>query len=489
MSHDSDKENVDPALLCDPAPLSLRYTAPSLPHTPPGSTYLPEAPDIPRGIAGTPTEIDSDNIPLLEHTVTPIGTPTVWKSRKMSNEAATVLLNMADGTPTPQEPKIGRPPRDPKKSPIWLPEMKLTDLRNPHLALESVRNTSWLHTPVLTDYQLKTLYRSFGVINWNLSWDRSGISMRGFITMLAHVEWMANGSKPEICDASTFNAAIAKEGNVIVEDFERETAVRGGRGGGEGSAALLACCDAVTKQHFLDDLRLAAPRLYLASYNNVRCVAEQHDPTVETKYLSPYGSSSWNLPTAVEDWCENFLSMYNKDSCNGFLSVRPLSLVLYGPTRTGKTAWACSLDSHIYFSGMFNFSLYREMYRYVVFDDVEFSRMDIFKCWFWAQEEFTATDKYCKKTQEKIYIVLENGPIMLKGKVTGRGLKPPISRTDPPDGTFTKGGPDTIRRHLAEALDIVWTQDIEGDFLEKLWESMPRRVAAVLDAKGWYTKY
>jgi len=36
---------------------------------------------------------------------------------------------------------------------------------------------------------------------------------------------------------------------------------------------------------------------------------------------------------------------------------------------------------------------------------------------------------------------------------------------------------------------LVWTQDIEGEFLKRLWESMPRRVAAVLDAKGWYTKY
>jgi len=31
--------------------------------------------------------------------------------------------------------------------------------------------------------------------------------------------------------------------------------------------------------------------------------------------------------------------------------------------------------------------------------------------------------------------------------------------------------------------------EIEGDFLETLWESMPRRVAALLEAKGWYTKY
>jgi len=35
----------------------------------------------------------------------------------------------------------------------------------------------------------------------------------------------------------------------------------------------------------------------------------------------------------------------------------------------------------------------------------------------------------------------------------------------------------------------VWTLDIEGEFLEKLWESLPNRVAAVLDARGWYTKY
>ena len=53
----------------------------------------------------------------------------------------------------------------------------------------------------------------------------------------------------------------------------------------------------------------------------------------------------------------------------------------------------------------------------------------------------------------------------------------------------TKGGPDTVRRCLSEALNQVWTQDIEGEFLKKLWESPPYRVAAVLDARGWYTKY
>jgi len=31
----------------------------------------------------------------------------------------------------------------------------------------------------------------------------------------------------------------------------------------------------------------------------------------------------------------------------------------------------------------------------------------------------------------------------------------------------TKRGPDTVRRFLAKALDVVWTHDIEGDFFGK----------------------
>jgi len=46
-----------------------------------------------------------------------------------------------------------------------------------------------------------------------------------------------------------------------------------------------------------------------------------------------------------------------------------------------------------------------------------------------------------------------------------------------------------VRRALVEALTDTWREEIEGDFLETLWESMPRRVAALLEAKGWYTKY
>jgi hypothetical protein len=37
-------------------------------------------------------------------------------------------------------------------------------------------------------------------------------------------------------------------------------------------------------------------------------------------------------------------------------------------------------------------------------------------------------------------------------------------------------------------LPEIWEEILEAYF-EKLWKSMPHRVAAVIDSKGWYTRY
>ena len=58
-----------------------------------------------------------------------------------------------------------------------------------------------------------------------------------------------------------------------------------------------------------------------------------------------------------------------------------------------------------------------------------------------------------------------------------------------PDIAETPGGPETVKRRLAEVLPEIWEQEIEGEFLGNLWKSMPRRVEAVIEANGWYTKY
>ena len=57
-----------------------------------------------------------------------------------------------------------------------------------------------------------------------------------------------------------------------------------------------------------------------------------------------------------------------------------------------------------------------------------------------------------------------------------------------PDVVNLRGSPQTIQRRLAEILPQVWEEIPEGYF-EAMLDSMPDRVQAVIDARGWYTRY
>jgi len=52
----------------------------------------------------------------------------------------------------------------------------------------------------------------------------------------------------------------------------------------------------------------------------------------------------------------------------------------------------------------------------------------------------------------------------------------------------TPGGKQAVKKRLAHVLPLV-CETIPVEFFEKLCKSMPNRVAAVLEAKGGYTKY
>jgi len=53
---------------------------------------------------------------------------------------------------------------------------------------------------------------------------------------------------------------------------------------------------------------------------------------------------------------------------------------------------------------------------------------------------------------------------------------------------YLKGSRNTIKEELRNRVNKIWW-DIGEDVLNRLIESMPKRVQAVLDAKGWYTEY
>ena len=57
-----------------------------------------------------------------------------------------------------------------------------------------------------------------------------------------------------------------------------------------------------------------------------------------------------------------------------------------------------------------------------------------------------------------------------------------------PDITNTPSGPDAVRARLVEVLLKVW-DSLPEQLFDNLYRSMPDRVAEVIDAKGWYTRY
>jgi len=57
-----------------------------------------------------------------------------------------------------------------------------------------------------------------------------------------------------------------------------------------------------------------------------------------------------------------------------------------------------------------------------------------------------------------------------------------------PDILSTPGGTLAVKQILAACLEDIWNE-ITRSFFKSLYESMPRWVAAVIKANGWYTKY
>ena len=75
-----------------------------------------------------------------------------------------------------------------------------------------------------------------------------------------------------------------------------------------------------------------------------------------------------------------------------------LSLILWGPTKLGKTIWARSLGNHSYFNTVINFDQYDPDCDYAIFDDIGgFKFFPSYKAWLGCQEEFDVNEKYKRK--------------------------------------------------------------------------------------------
>lgn len=153
---------------------------------------------------------------------------------------------------------------------------------------------------------------------------------------------------------------------------------------------------ATCKEDFLEKAVIKSPRDAALHFPSLLAFAEWRYKTRLEPYMSPPLDINWEDYPIVEEW----VSKYIKNPYEG----RPKSLILYGPTRTGKTLFVRSLDDHAYFPGLFMLEGFEpDKVKYAVFDDIIRGLEGIpdFKLWLGGQEEFVVGDKYMRKQRIK----------------------------------------------------------------------------------------
>lgn len=161
-----------------------------------------------------------------------------------------------------------------------------------------------------------------------------------------------------------------------------------------GASRYAAVLSASSREEALEAIRNASARDWVIQHERILWYVDRQFPAFSaSEFASPYADASWNPSACLVAWYNNNL---RGPQPAGF---RPKSLVLVGPSRLGKTAWARSLGEHVYVAGAFNAELFKRRYGYFVFDDVAPIADSLKRCWkqwFGGQRDFTVTGKYVK---------------------------------------------------------------------------------------------
>lgn len=104
-------------------------------------------------------------------------------------------------------------------------------------------------------------------------------------------------------------------------------------------------------------------------------------------YVPEFKYTDFNVPEELAEWA----------TVHRHEPHRPKSLILCGPTRTGKTEWARSIGRHTYWYGQCNIDTWDDAMEYLIMDDfgVEVTKyLPLWKGYFGAQKELNVTQKY-----------------------------------------------------------------------------------------------
>lgn len=212
----------------------------------------------------------------------------------------------------------------------------------------------------------------------------------------------------------------------------------------------------------LDTIKEHAPRDFILQFHNISNNLTKIFDIPIPAYKSKWPSSSFIVPQSIQRWVAHTFVEHSTPPAgpDALIEVvlrlnrsvdRPTSLIIEGPSRTGKTAWARSLGRHNYISGHldFNKNTYSNDVEYNVIDDItpKYLSMKHWKELIGAQHDWQSNCKYSK-------------PVQIKGGVP----VPSIILCNPGDGTSYK---DFLEKPYNNALKLWTDKNANYEFIEE----------------------
>nr|UUV61484.1 C1 [Tomato mottle leaf curl virus] len=151
----------------------------------------------------------------------------------------------------------------------------------------------------------------------------------------------------------------------------------------------------------LNILREEQPKDFVLQHHNIRSNLERIFRKAPEPWAPPYPLSSFTeVPEEMQDWADDYFGMDPAAR-----PERPISIIIEGDSRTGKTMWARALGPHNYLSGHldFNSRVYSNEAEYNVIDDItpHYLKMKHCKELIGAQKDWQSNCKYGKPVQIK----------------------------------------------------------------------------------------
>nr|ADN85607.1 replication initiator protein [Tomato leaf curl Gujarat virus] len=213
-------------------------------------------------------------------------------------------------------------------------------------------------------------------------------------TRSAHFHPNIQGAK----SSSDVKSYMEKDGDVVDHGVFQVDG-RSARGGCQSANdAYAEAINSGSKAQALNILREKAPKDFVLQFHNLNSNLDRIFTPPMDVYVSPFLSSSFDqVPEELEEWAaENVGSPAARP-------LRPISIVIEGDSRTGKTMWARSLGPHNYLCGHLDLSpkVYSNDAWYNVIDDVDPHYLKHFKEFMGAQRDWQSNTKYGKPVQIK----------------------------------------------------------------------------------------